>query len=68
MSAPRPVRHPYPTRLVPTLGILAALVACAARAGQGQVASDGPPVAANPNPHRVGDPAAGRDVFRFETF
>jgi mono/diheme cytochrome c family protein len=29
---------------------------------------DGPGIAVNPNPHRMGDPAAGREVFRFETF
>jgi hypothetical protein len=29
---------------------------------------DGPPIAVNPNPHRMGDAAAGREVFRFETF
>ena len=30
--------------------------------------SDGPGIAVNPNPHRMGNAAAGRDVFRFETF
>jgi hypothetical protein len=30
--------------------------------------SDGPGIAINPNPHRMGDPASGRNVFRFETF
>jgi mono/diheme cytochrome c family protein len=30
--------------------------------------SDGPGVDINPNPHRMGDTAAGREVFRFETF
>lgn len=30
--------------------------------------SDGPAIAVNPNPHRMGDAAAGREVFRFETF
>ncbi|MEO6239631.1 MAG: hypothetical protein ABIQ52_21755 [Vicinamibacterales bacterium] len=30
--------------------------------------SDGPRFPANPNVHRVGTAAAGRDVFRFETF
>jgi mono/diheme cytochrome c family protein len=29
---------------------------------------DGPPIAVNPNPHRMGDAAEGREVFRFETF
>ena len=29
---------------------------------------EGPGIAINPNPHRMGDPAAGREVFRFETF
>ena len=31
-------------------------------------ASDGPGINENPNPHQTGNPAAGRDVFRFETF
>nr|MBA2645684.1 hypothetical protein [Pyrinomonadaceae bacterium] len=31
-------------------------------------ASDGPSINENPNPHQTGNPAAGRDVFRFETF
>lgn len=31
-------------------------------------ASDGPGITQNPNPHQTGDAAAGRDVFRFETF
>jgi mono/diheme cytochrome c family protein len=30
--------------------------------------SDGPGIDVNPNPHRMGDAAAGREVFRFETF
>ena len=30
--------------------------------------SDGPAFARNPNPHASGSAAAGRDVFRFETF
>jgi hypothetical protein len=30
--------------------------------------SDGPRIDINPNPHRMGDAAAGREVFRFETF
>ncbi len=30
--------------------------------------SDGPAIGINPNPHRMGNAAAGRDVFRFETF
>ena len=30
--------------------------------------SDGPGIDTNPNPHRMGDAAAGREVFRFETF
>ncbi|HEX8511656.1 MAG TPA: hypothetical protein VF688_00965, partial [Allosphingosinicella sp.] len=30
--------------------------------------SDGPGVQVNPNPHRMGDAGAGREVFRFETF
>ncbi|MCA1661909.1 MAG: hypothetical protein LC648_07030 [Novosphingobium sp.] len=29
---------------------------------------DGPGIAVNPNPHRMGDARAGREVFRFETF
>jgi len=31
-------------------------------------ASDGPGINENPNPHQTGNAAAGRDVFRFETF
>jgi hypothetical protein len=31
-------------------------------------ASDGPGINENPNPHQTGNSAAGRDVFRFETF
>ncbi|HJU03522.1 MAG TPA: hypothetical protein VJ692_00115 [Nitrospiraceae bacterium] len=30
--------------------------------------SDGPRITANPFPHEKGDPVAGRDVYRFETF
>ncbi len=30
--------------------------------------SDGPGITKNPNPHERGDAAAGKDVFRFETF
>jgi mono/diheme cytochrome c family protein len=30
--------------------------------------SDGPGITVNPNPHERGDAAAGRNVFRFETF
>ncbi len=30
--------------------------------------SDGPGIDVNPNPHRMGSAAAGREVFRFETF
>jgi len=30
--------------------------------------SDGPGIDINPNPHRMGDAGAGRDIFRFETF
>ena len=30
--------------------------------------SDGPGINVNPNPHRMGDAGAGREVFRFETF
>jgi mono/diheme cytochrome c family protein len=30
--------------------------------------SDGPGISVNPNPHRMGDASAGREVFRFETF
>jgi hypothetical protein len=30
--------------------------------------SDGPGITVNPNTHASGDPVAGRDVFRFETF
>jgi len=30
--------------------------------------SDGPGIGVNPNPHRMGNAAAGREVFRFETF
>ncbi|MCA1566038.1 MAG: hypothetical protein LC803_10460 [Acidobacteria bacterium] len=31
-------------------------------------ASDGPGITQNPHPHQTGNAAAGRDVFRFETF
>jgi cytochrome c2 len=31
-------------------------------------ASDGPGITQNPNPHQTGNAAAGRDVYRFETF
>ena len=31
-------------------------------------ASDGPGINVNPNPHQTGNAAAGRDVYRFETF
>ena len=31
-------------------------------------ASDGPGITQNPHPHQTGSAAAGRDVFRFETF
>ncbi len=31
-------------------------------------ASDGPAINENPHPHQTGSAAAGRDVFRFETF
>ncbi len=31
-------------------------------------ASDGPAITVNPNPHQTGNAAAGRDVYRFETF
>lgn len=34
---------------------------------QGSV-SDGPGITVNPNPHRMGNASAGRQVFRFETF
>jgi len=30
--------------------------------------SDGPGITKNPNPHERGDAAAGKNVFRFETF
>jgi cytochrome c553 len=32
------------------------------------VPKDGPGIDVNPNPHQRGDAAAGKDVFRFETF
>jgi len=32
------------------------------------VASDGPGITVNPNPHQSGNAEAGRDVYRFETF
>lgn len=34
----------------------------------GDIGSDGPGATANPNVHGTGSSAAGRDVFRFETF
>ncbi len=33
-----------------------------------QTASDGPGIRVNPHPHQRGNAAAGKDVFRFETF
>ena len=33
-----------------------------------QTASDGPGIRVNPHPHQQGNAAAGKDVFRFETF
>ncbi len=40
----------------------------AARVKTPHAASDGPGINENPNPHQTGNAAAGRDVFRFETF
>ena len=36
-------------------------------AGSGD-GSGGPGITVNPNAHEIGDPASGREVFRFETF
>ena len=73
-----------PNRVLPAFAIAAAVivfstVSCqssdgdnagdrtgtAARTARGQ---DGPATPGDPLPHRVGDAARGRDVFRFETF
>ena len=40
----------------------------AAQVKASHAASDGPGTNENPNPHQTGNAAAGRDVFRFETF
>jgi len=40
----------------------------AQRQGAQQAATDGPDTKATPAPHQTGNAAAGRDVFRFETF
>lgn len=68
MSDPVPDRRLGAPRVASVLFPAAALVACVAWAGQGRIPADGPADAPNPNPHRVGNAAAGRDVFRFETF
>ena len=68
MPEPMPCPRLGVPRAASILLPLAALGACVAWAGQGPVPSQGPANAVIPSPHRVGDAAAGRDVFRFETF
>ncbi len=68
MPEPVPGRHLGVPHVVSVVFPLAALVACVAWAGQGRAPSEGPANVVNAPPHRVGDAAAGRDVFRFETF
>ncbi|MGH9942475.1 MAG: hypothetical protein ACRD9R_08990 [Pyrinomonadaceae bacterium] len=55
------------------LALLCASAACnrdneSAEIKTPHAASDGPGINENPNPHQTGNAAAGRDVFRFETF
>ncbi len=62
------VRMPFPWLLLS----LALLAGCATngsdRSSDATAGSDGPPNAGTPVPHQTGNAAAGRDVFRFETF
>ncbi len=59
-----------------TLCAVTALLSCAACSSNTPVPansasarpSDGPAIDKNPNPHQTGNAAAGREVFRFETF
>ncbi len=55
------------------IGGALALAACSgvetsSLTGGSAASSEGPPTGANPNRHQSGNAAAGRDVFRFETF
>lgn len=76
MSTAMPAGCPAASRLVLMIcvpALLCAGVACnrgkeAAEVKTPHAASDGPGVMENPHPHQAGNAAAGRDVFRFETF
>lgn len=76
MSTAMPARCPASFRLVLMIWALALLCAgSACNRGKGaaevktpHAASDGPGINKNPHPHQAGNPAAGREVFRFETF
>jgi mono/diheme cytochrome c family protein len=65
----RPARSPLYKLLWPAIGFAActALPACN-DSDDGPSGSDGPGITVNPNMHASGDPLAGREVFRFETF
>lgn len=52
----------------PLVLVLALAAGCGGGGGGGGGGSDGPGITVNPNPHETGDPASGREVFRFETF
>ena len=76
MFMPTPVRRFTPFRLILVVCALAFFwsgAACnrgkeTAKVKGPHAASDGPGITENPHPHQTGDAAAGRDVFRFETF
>jgi cytochrome c2 len=76
MFTPTPVRRFTPFRLILVICALAFFwsgTACnrgkeTAKVKGPHAASDGPGVTENPHPHQTGSAAAGRDVFRFETF
>lgn len=58
--------------ILPLLGSCFVLPACSGGGGGDGggfgAGSDGPGITVNPNQHDSGDPVAGREVFRFETF
>jgi len=59
--------------MVCAVSLLFTSIACnsskeTARMQTPHVASDGPGIDVNPNPHQIGDATRGRDVYRFETF
>jgi len=66
----RPARSPLYKLLWSAIALAAGttLPACNDHDDDGPSASDGPGITVNPNAHVSGDPIAGRDVFRFETF